>query len=177
MLPRDSWNNNAEQVVKVFAIPRDCVEYFNNSHCERWNDRRRVPNLAETPRTDSSAPLSATVRYRWTCASSEGQAGSASRDSGGFTRHPELGLFGVKLTKNAQAADVGVPAGTVPAVELPILSDIASQRAPPPSGLGHSTVWRRHGLLDRHSSDPTLSPLYRDLLAHYGAVALSGRVR
>jgi hypothetical protein len=31
--------------------------------------------------------------------------------------------------------------------------------------------------LDRHSSDPTLSPLYRDLLAHYGAVALSGRVR
>src|ERR1035437_7187910 len=26
---------------------------------------------------------------------------------------------------------------------LPILSDIASQRAPPPSGLGHSTVWRR----------------------------------
>jgi hypothetical protein len=28
--------------------------------------------------------------------------------------------------------------------------------------------------LDRHSSDPTTSPLYRDLLAHYGAVALSG---
>jgi hypothetical protein len=57
---------------------------------------------------------------------------------------------------------------------LPIMSDIASQRAPPPPGLGHSTAWRRHGLLDRHSSDPTISPLYRDLLARYGAVALSG---
>src|ERR1039458_9228287 len=54
------------------------------------------------------------------------------------------------------------------------LSDIASQRAPPPPGLGHSTAWQRQGLLDRHSSDPTISPLYRDLLAHYGAVALSG---
>src|ERR1035441_7004977 len=41
-----------------------------------------------------------------------------------------------------------------------------------PAGSGSA-----HGLLDRHSSDPTLSPLYRDLLAHYGAVALSGRVR
>jgi hypothetical protein len=49
---------------------------------------------------------------------------------------------------------------------------------------GTTTVWfgsfdglATTGLLDRHSSDPTLSPLYRDLLAHYGAVALSGRVR
>jgi hypothetical protein len=57
--------------------------------CERWNNRRHVPNLAETPRTDSSALLSATVRYRWTCASSERQTGSASRDSGRTTRNSE----------------------------------------------------------------------------------------
>ncbi len=121
---------------------------------------RRKPAWSSRPRP-AKRPRSITAPVRW----------CAIRDTGKYRR---TRLFVLTL---GYSRKVGSAAG------LPIqhahLGRTAREGVPPAGRCAADVVLDnlREGVLTPDIYDPTLNPLYRDVLAHYGAVALPCRVR
>ena len=123
--------------------------------------RRRPRRASSSPRRPAKKARSTTARARW----------SAIRSTGQVPTHAALRPDARLLAQSGAAAGV--------AVERADLGRAARARVSPAGRhrprRSSSTICKE-GVLTPDIYDPALNPLYRDVLAHYGVVALPCRV-